>query len=632
MFISVFTDELGKEVTTSLKTFADWGMKYVDFRMRVNGLPIEKQSKEQLKTLKAQLDEYGLKTAVIQSSLCKKHLPDADFIKAEREKLEGIIRACDILDCNMVRSFNFWQHDQYDPKCGELAMRPDALGQVLDMFDPFAKRAKEAGLVLGFENCGQTPDEVIAVLEALNVPEWGLAWDVSNMFEILPEAKGDCIEYFTKALKYANMVHVKCRGVSAIPEVDCKKVPWDRVLKGVAATGKNMPISIETHLPAGTPGLDATEATYRCLKYLEKVWPASAPADIATALAVKQKFDRPYTDNPVKMVVVGLGMGKNRCAQIKDTNGIELAGVCDINEEKAKNVGEQFGVPYSTDINTFLNDKSVEAMYVVTPTGLHCEVGKQCLEAGKHVLLTKPMDANYETCRDLAKLAKDKGLLLGCDFDLHYRGPLTSLCLAHANGYFGKVKSCNIILNIKRTPEYFLENGGWRGTYALDGGGALSNQGIHEIDRILTVFGKPKAVKCSTAKQTFNIEAEDYGIAEMLFEDGMVARISSTTSFPASSWYTRVEVYGDKGAYLLVSGGPEGEHTWWWHGEKWTEESPYPVKKEWNQAADNFANAIRTGEELIVPAENGINSRYVLDKMYESSRNGCSWVELDWKI
>lgn len=626
MYLSVFTDELHKEVTDILPTLAEWGFEYVDFRGAVNGLPIEKQSNEQLKALKARLDSLGLKTGVIQSSLCKVHLPEKERIEAEKQKLEGIIRAADILDTRLVRSFNFWQHDQYDPKCGELAMRPDALSEVLDMFYPFAERARQAGLVLGFENCGQTPDEVITVLNALNVPEWGMAWDVSNMFEILPEAQGDCVDYFTKCLNHANMLHVKCRGV--LPEVDAKKVPWDRVLRGAASTGKNMPVSIETHLPAGISGLDYETATKRTYYHIKKVWPESAPSDMKTALSVKQYFDRPYKDDPVKMVVVGLGMGKNRCAQLTETCGITLAGVCDTNLKKAKTVGEEYGVPYSDDINLFLNNPDIEAMYVVVPTGLHCKVAEKCLNSGKHVLVTKPMDVDHRTCQKLADLAEEKGLLLGCDFDLHFRGQLTELKKAVDGGFFGEVKSANMILNIKRTEEYFKENGGWRGTFALDGGGALSNQGIHEIDRILSVFGMPEKVRATTYKQTFDIEAEDYGIGEMYFSSGMVARVSSTTSYPASAWYTRLEVYGDKGAYLLTAGGPEGEHIYWWQNGKWSEESPYPVKKEWNQAADNFANAIRTGEKLIVPADNGIRSRFVLDKMYESAMNGGNWVEL----
>lgn len=626
MYVSVFTDELQKEVTEILPTLASWGMKYVDFRSRVFGKPIENLTMDELKALRAQLDELGLKTGVIQSSLCKVHLPGPDVVAKEMQKLEGIIRAADVLDCRLVRSFNFWQHDQYDPKCGELAMRPDAQAQVMEMFYPFAKRAQEAGLILGIENCGQTPDEVITVLEQLNVPGWGMAWDVSNMFEILPEAKGDCVDYFTKCLKYANMLHVKSRGVLA--EVEGKKVPWERVLRGALVTGKDMPVSIETHVPAGV-GLNGEEATKKCYDYLKRVWPASAPGDMKSALSPVQMFDRPYNDNPVNMVVVGLGMGKNRCAQITNTNGIKLYGVCDINEARAKEIGEQFKVPYSADINTFLNDPAVEVMYVVVPTGDHCRVARQCLEAGKHVLLTKPMDINHERCDELIAFAKEKGLLLGVDFDLHFRGPLKELQTAVKNGFFGNLKSANMILNIKRDKKYFDENGGWRGTWAMDGGGALSNQGIHEIDRLLACFGMPKRVSCTTYKQTHDIEAEDYGIAEWQYENGMIARISTTTSFPFNAWYTRLEVYGDKGAYMLTAGGPEGEHIYWNGDGKWTEESPNPVQREFNQGADNFAYCLRTGAKLVVDPKEGSDSRYILDKMYESAKQNGAWVELE---
>ena len=623
MYISVFTDELHREVTDILPMFAEWGLTHVDFRGLVYGKAIENLTDEELRRLKSQLDALGLRTGVLQSSLCKVHLPDEARVAAEMKKLEGLIRASEILDCNMVRSFNFWQHDQKDPKCGELATRPDELSRVMEMFAPFAKRAQEAGLILGFENCGQTPDEAIAVLDALHVPGWGLAWDVSNMFELLPEAQGDCVDYFTKALTYANMIHVKCRGI--LPEVDAKKVPWDRVLRGAAATGKDFPISIETHLPAGTPGVTPEQATLRCYQHLKKVWPAAAPADLRTALSPVQRFDRPYCDNPVTMVVVGLGMGKNRCRQLTETCGVQLYGVVDTNLQKAEEVGKQFNVPYTDDINKFLNDPKVEVMYVVTPTGTHCAIAEQCLRAGKHVLVTKPMDVTYQRCDAAIALAKEKGLLFGCDFDLHYRGPLTELKRAVDDGYFGKIRSANMILNIRRTMEYFHENGGWRGTWAMDGGGALSNQGIHEIDRLITLFGLPDAVSCRTACQAHDIEVEDYGMAEWKYPDGKIVRFSSTTSYPVTTWYTRLEVYGEHAAYLLTSGGPEGEHIYWNNGEGWTENSPYPTHREWNQGADNFAYCLRTGAPLIVPAEAGRNSRYVLDMMYRSAAHDGAW-------
>jgi len=628
MYISIFSDEFYKDIYEVLPIIKEWGMTHVDFRGMINGKGIEYQTDEELYALRAALDKYGLKAGVIQSSLCKVHLPDEARRAQEMEKLEGIIRASKILGTPLVRSFFYWQHAQDDPACGELATRPDALAEVLSMFAPIAKRAREAGLILGFENCGVTPNEVICVLDALGVPEWGLAWDVSNMFEYLPEAEGDCVEYFTKALTYANMVHVKSRGVSALPELKYKKVPWERVLAGVAVTGKNMPISVETHVPAES-GLDKKETCKRVYDYIKKSIPASAPGDMKSALTPKLRFSRPYHDDPVRMVVVGLGMGKNRCAQIAETDGIRLYGVCDINEERARTVAEMYGVPYSTDMNTFLNDPEVEVMYIVTPTGTHCDLAMQCFEAGKHVLTTKPMDVNYQKCDAAIAMAKEKGLLFGVDFDLHFRGPLSELRNAVEGGFFGeKIVSANVTLNIKRTQAYYDENGKWRGTYAMDGGGALSNQGIHEINRLITVLGIPDEVRATAERQTFDIEAEDYGVTEWKYANGATARLTVTTSYPASAWYCRLEVYGTDGAYLNVSGGAEGDHISWFKDGKWSDEAPFPYEREWQQGSDNFAYALRMGTPLVVKAEDGRTARYVLDKMYESVRNGGAWIKV----
>lgn len=627
MYLSIFSNEFYQDIYEVLPVIKSWGMTHVDFRGMINGKPIEKQTEEELHLLKKALDAHGLKAGVIQSSLCKVHLPGPERQAQEMEKLEGVIRASRILGTKLVRSFFYWQHKPEDPALGELAVRPDALAQVMEMFAPIADRAREEGLILGFENCGVTPDEVICMLKALNVPQWGMAWDVSNLFEILPEAQGDCVDYFTKALQYANMIHVKSRGVSALPELKYKKVPWERVLAGVAATGKDMPVSVETHVPAEA-ALDKIETSKRVYEYIKKVIPSSAPGDMKAALSPRICFERPYADHPVRMAVVGLGMGKNRCKQLEETSGVELAGVCDINEEKAAAVGKQYHVPYSTDIDFFLRDPSIEVMYIVTPTGTHCDLAERCLQAGKHVLLTKPMDVSFEKCLHAAELAREKGLLLACDFDLHFRGPLTELKTAVEQGFFGKLKSAQVLLNIRRDAAYFEENGHWRGTYAMDGGGALSNQGIHEIDRFLTVFGMPQRVRCITLRQTHAIEAEDLGIAELLFPGGMIGRISSTTSYPASSWYTRLEVFGDQGAYLHTSGGPEGHHTYWWQQGEWSEKSPYPFVKEWNQAADQFASALRMGTPLTVTAENGIRSRYILEKLYQSAKSGEGWIDV----
>ncbi|MDR1507786.1 MAG: sugar phosphate isomerase/epimerase [Treponema sp.] len=344
MFLSVFSDELFCDVSEALPKIKSWGGAYADFRGMINGKGIEYQTLDELKDLKKTMDNLGLKTGALQSSLCKVHLPGPERQKQELEKLEGLIRAAGILGCRLVRSFNYWQcHEGME--AGTLAVRPGEMGRVLDMFGPVAERAKDAGLVFGFENCGQTADEVIALLKALNIPGWGLAWDPHNDIEITslgldPE---NCVDYYERCLKEAVMIHVKAATI--VPGIDRTKLPWDRILRGAAAAGKDIPVSMETHNPQGSP-YTHEEATKKTFELTQSAWPAAGtPSSVRGALKAGREFIRPYNGDPVRFVVAGLGMGSFRAKQLTETSGCRLYGVVDINGEKAKKTGEELDVP-----------------------------------------------------------------------------------------------------------------------------------------------------------------------------------------------------------------------------------------------------------------------------------------------
>ncbi len=626
MFLSLFTDELNMDFYDALPKIKEWGLEYVDFRGRVNGKAIENQTDAELKELKRILDENGLKVGAIQSSLCKVHLPDEARRKKEEEKLEGLIRACDALDYRLVRAFNYWQHGEREEGLGDLAVRPDMMNLVLEMFEPIRRRALEAGLVLSFENCGQTPDEVIAFLDAVKVPLWGMAFDCANMFDILPEARGDATAYFTKCIYRANMIHVKARAtLDAFPQF--RNVPWARVLRAVSARNMEMPVSIETHNPVGSP-YSPVECTERCIAAIRNSWPSAAPASVESALETAPEFDRPYREQPVGFAVVGLGMGKNRVRQLTETCGTRLCGVCDVNLKKARAVGEEYGVPYSDDFRVFLSDPQVEVMYVVTPTGSHMDIAMECLRAGKHVLTTKPMDVDSEKCAAAIRLAREKGLLLGVDWDERHRLRQLQIKATLESGYLGRILAYNQNLYVNRSQAYYDENGGWRGTWAMDGGGAMTNQGVHEVDRTYTYLGLPRRVRATIATQRHQIEAEDIGVSEWEYESGAIVRYASTTNCPVGAWYARLEIIGTEGMLVHTSGGPEGNHTWWGKNGQWTEECPVPVCQRWRQGSDNFANSLRTGAPLDIDGESSLPSRLILDALYESARNGGKWVEI----
>ena len=271
MFASIFSDELGVDIVEGLPIIKSWGLEYVDLRGQVFGCAAEALPPGRLPELRRLLDDHGMKVGCLQSSLAKVHLPDADRRAAEAEKLEGIIRAADALDCRLVRAFHYWQ-----PKGemkGELAVRPDELQKVLDMFRPLADRAREAGLVLAFENCGVTPEEVFAVLGALDVPQWALAWDVCNSWAC-DERRSDEDAFMRRMAARSKLIHVKARG--AVEGCGEELIPYDKVLEHCHDAGIPGPISAETHNP-DPQNVSNIEMSERVVRVIQRAWPTSAP-------------------------------------------------------------------------------------------------------------------------------------------------------------------------------------------------------------------------------------------------------------------------------------------------------------------------------------------------------------------
>jgi len=623
MFPSIFTDELKLDLAEALPVIKSWGLNHCDLRGRIMGRAFEDLTPAQLAQARQLLDQHGMKVGCLQSSLAKVHLPDAERQRAEAAKLEGIIRAADALDCRLVRAFFYWQPPPEE--IGALAVRPDALQKTLDMFMPLAERARAAGLILAFENCGVTPGEVLEFLDALNVPQWGLAWDAHSFWDSA-ERRKDEAAYIIRLATRARCVHVKALG--AVPELGEELLPWDRILATCAAAGMAGPVSAETHNP--DKSIADMEMSHRVVQAIRRAWPTAAPGSVQEAARPARKVTRAYEDQPVGFVVVGLGMGHNRAREITQTPGARLIGVCDIREERAKRSGEQFGVPYTTDLEPWLDDPQVEAVWVVTPTGLHAEVALQALEAGKHVLVTKPMEVSVAACDAMIRKAEEKGLLLGVDFARRFDPDTLELKNAIEKGFFGRLLSADSSARILRTMDYYRENGGWRGTRRWDGGGVLSNQNVHALDQLAFCLGIPARVRCQIWTQNHAIEAEDLGTAIWEYDSGLVVTLYATTSYPQATWYARLEIHGTEGAYSYARGGPQAKtQALWYRDGAWSEEPPERVPAPWLNPGDNFASAIRLSTPLVCPGRDGRRSQAILEAMYRSAYGDGGWVRVE---
>jgi predicted dehydrogenase/sugar phosphate isomerase/epimerase len=612
MRLSIFNDEVGLDIVEAVAHFREWGLDWIDLRGRVLGREFWALEDTEMDDVVRQLERSDLRVACLQSSLAKLHLPGRGELESEQKKLEGILRAADKFRCRLVRSFFGWQPGA-DHK-GDVATRPDQLQKVLDRFGPLAERAKSAGLTLVFENCGVTVPECLAVLDALAVPEWGLAWDCAS--EWVDDGPPDD-QAIAVRVKRSRCIHVKAEGAVA-GFVDLV-VPWEKILLMLTMEGFAGPVSVETHNPDRT--VSSLDMSRRVVDRIREAWPGGAPAP-------KRRAHLDF--EPVKFVVVGLGMGLERARQIKREAATALLGVVDLDAERAEKAANELGCQWTTELEPWLDRDDCEAVFAVTPTGLHAEVAVAALNAGKHVIATKPMEANLAACDRMIEAADRNGRLLAVDFALRLEPVSQRIQQRIAAGDLGRPLGGTLSVRILRTMEYFRAGGGWRGTKRLDGGGVLSNQTVHHVDQLIYFLGLPDRVSAHTWTQAHGIEAEDLGCAVWEYRDGTIVQLYATTSFPVDTWYLNLELHGTAGAVTYLFGGPYPAPIERWHVNGDWERVPQAVQMPpWTSMAQNLAAAIRHGAELICDGRDGRRSRLVLDSMYESAARHGAWVEVE---
>ena len=251
----------------------------------------------------------------------------------------------------------------------------------------------------------------------------------------------------------------------------------------------------------------------------------------------------------VGFAVVGLGMGRVRSRLVIETVGAELRVVVDLNEKMAREAAGELGCEWTTNLDDTLGRDDVDVVYIVTPSGLHAELGVRAATAGKHVITTKPMDVSVAACDRLIEATDEAGVRLGVDYESRYVDGNYQLAEAVRQGWLGKMILGEVRFKWFRAQEYFQHGDGWRGTWAMDGGGSLANQGSHLLDLLLWFMGTPTTVYAETGIMNHEIETEDLGMAIVNFAGGAKGTILGTTTFPKNAYFA-AEVHGTAGAVL----------------------------------------------------------------------------------
>jgi predicted dehydrogenase len=255
--------------------------------------------------------------------------------------------------------------------------------------------------------------------------------------------------------------------------------------------------------------------------------------------------------NAKKFGIIGCGMIAGFHVKAVEAAGGSTVACFDKFPASAQRLAAQCpGCKAYEDFDRFLADKSIDIVTVGTPSGDHFEPAMAAVAAGKHVIVEKPLEVTLDRCDKLIAAAKKAGVKLASVFHSRFHESSKTIKKAVENGRFGKLTLGNAVVKWYRTQQYY-DSGAWRGTWKLDGGGALMNQAIHTIDLLIWLMGNIAEVSAHTALLAHErIEVEDTATATLKFANGALGTIVGTTAaYPG--YLKRVEIHGSAGSAVL---------------------------------------------------------------------------------
>lgn len=229
----------------------------------------------------------------------------------------------------------------------------------------------------------------------------------------------------------------------------------------------------------------------------------------------------------------------------------EISVVCSRTEETGRALAAQADADWLPSFQEAVTRSDVDAVIAATPSGTHMEIAVAGAAAGKHLLIEKPVDITLPRIDAMLEAAQQAGVVLACVFPQRFTAGARQAKAALEAGRLGRLTLCDAVVKWHRPQSYY--DGNWRGTWALDGGGALMNQSIHFIDLLQWLAGPVAAVQGATATLAHEMETEDTAGALLRFEHGALGTIQgATSSWPGEP--ARVSLHGDRGTIIIEEG------------------------------------------------------------------------------
>jgi predicted dehydrogenase len=329
----------------------------------------------------------------------------------------------------------------------------------------------------------------------------------------------------------------------------------------------------------------------------------------------------------VRFGLIGCGRVAPRHAQsLEQIPQTDLIAVADVKPSRAHNFAQQYKADGYTNHHDLLACADVDAVSICVPSGLHAQVTLDALDAGKHVLVEKPIALNLTDADRMIGLASEKGLMLGVVLQNRYNSPMQRLRQLIDAGGLGKLYLGNACVRWYRPQSYYEDD--WHGTWAMDGG-ALMNQSIHHIDALQWFMGPVQSVQAYTATLAHQMETEDAGVSVLRFASGALGSIEGSTLTWPQNLEGSVSIFGEKGS-VKIGGTALNRITLWKVEGQLEQESEFLTSQRVDppsvygyshrEVIRDFAEALLEGRPPSTPGEEARKSLELVLAIYESAR------------
>ena len=329
----------------------------------------------------------------------------------------------------------------------------------------------------------------------------------------------------------------------------------------------------------------------------------------------------------LKIGILGCGTISSVHAQaLKETKNAEAVSAFSRNQENLKRITKEYSLTGYTSLDDFLNDTSIDAVTICTPSGTHLDFAKKAAIAGKHVIIEKPIEVTLERAKKIIEVCKANNVCLAVIYQNRFLSDIVKMKQAIEDGRIGKIFMADAYIKWYRSQEYY-NSAIWRGTMNLDGGGVLINQAIHTIDLLIWLAGDIKSVFANVGTFTHrDIEGEDNAVAVLRFTSGAIGVIEGSTSV-VPAFKRKIEIHGEKGTAILDGDSFKLLQTEEAINKEEVKQSNRggssplagfsvePHKKQFEQ----ISNAILNDKKVAVSGEDSLKSLSVVKAIYESS-------------